>query len=262
MFLSFLFIIMSGKKIALLIGINYFGTNSELSGCINDIMDIQLALQKYGYTEFHILTDAPNNGITAIPTAKNIVQKVKECVGRLSAGDTLYFHYSGHGSYLRDQTLYKDGRDEKDGFDECICTVDDVFIRDDDLRKLMVDNLPKGAKLRAVFDSCHSGSVLDLPLRWIGGSVFGVENTDYTEADAVMISGCKDYQTSADASFAGKYNGALTKALLAELGENATAKTWEDLAANIRAFLISGGYTQVPQLGFTNKTKISQKVDV
>ena len=36
------------------------------------------------------------------------------------------------------------------------------MILDDKLRKLLVDPLPVGAHLTAIFDSCHSGTMLDL----------------------------------------------------------------------------------------------------
>lgn len=36
-------------------------------------------------------------------------------------------------------------------------------IVDDQLHDIMVRPLPPGARLTAIFDSCHSGSVLDLP---------------------------------------------------------------------------------------------------
>ncbi|KAG8691264.1 cytochrome c oxidase subunit 1 [Ceratobasidium sp. 394] len=58
--------------------------------------------------------------------------------------------------------------DEKDGYDEGIipcdwstqCNVD--IIIDDDLRKFLVEPLPKGANLTALFDCCHSGTILDM----------------------------------------------------------------------------------------------------
>jgi hypothetical protein len=37
------------------------------------------------------------------------------------------------------------------------------MITDDDLHKIMVAPLPQGCRFIAIFDSCHSGTVLDLP---------------------------------------------------------------------------------------------------
>lgn len=78
-----------------------------------------------------------------------------------SANDSLFFHYSGHGG----QTEDLDG-DEADGYDEVIYPVDfqkNGHIVDDLMHEIMVKPLPAGCRLTAIFDSCHSGSALDLP---------------------------------------------------------------------------------------------------
>jgi len=67
----------------------------------------------------------------------------------------------GHGG----QTEDLDG-DEQDGTDEVIYPVDfrqNGHIVDDELHHYMVKPLQPGVRLTAIFDSCHSGSVLDLP---------------------------------------------------------------------------------------------------
>lgn len=76
-------------------------------------------------------------------------------------GDSLFFHYSGHGASVRD-----DDGDEPDNKDECLCPVDynsAGLLRDDEVFKLLVAPLPEGAKLTCVLDCCHSGTILDLP---------------------------------------------------------------------------------------------------
>lgn len=68
---------------------------------------------------------------------------------------------SGHGG----QTPDLDG-DEDDGYDEVIYPVDfrvAGHIVDDDMHIIMVKSLQPGVRLTAIFDSCHSGSALDLP---------------------------------------------------------------------------------------------------
>lgn len=75
--------------------------------------------------------------------------------------DSLFFHYSGHGGQTKDL----DG-DEEDGYDEVIYPLDykmTSHIVDDDMFGIMVSGLPAGCRLTAIFDSCHSGSALDLP---------------------------------------------------------------------------------------------------
>ena len=41
-------------------------------------------------------------------------------------------------------------------------TTERRMIIDNELRRLLVDALPVGAHLTAIFDSCHSGTMLDL----------------------------------------------------------------------------------------------------
>ncbi len=256
------------SKRALLIGINYYGTPSELSGCHNDIIDMRQYLTKCDYTEFTILMD--NADTTDAPTGANILSAMRRCIAMTLPGDTLYVHYSGHGSHIADQILA--GRDERDGQDECICPVDmgpekeDYgLIRDDKMYKLLVKGLAPGAHLRVTFDSCHSGSALDLPCHWITGGSFTAENTTKLTKDIIFLSGCKDNQYSSDANFNGRANGALTKAMLDCLQRYQAAgtnPTWKTMCEDIRVFLRAGEYDQVPQLSMCQKFQLEKEVDI
>jgi len=118
--------------------------------------------ERFGYKreDMVILTDDQQNPISQ-PTKANIVKAMHWLVKDAQPGDSLFFHYSGHGG----QTEDKDG-DEGDGYDETIYPVDFKYnghIVDDEMHRIMVKTLPKGCRLTAIFDSCHSGSVLDLP---------------------------------------------------------------------------------------------------
>lgn len=67
----------------------------------------------------------------------------------------------GHGGQTKDL----DG-DEADGYDEVIYPVDfrqAGHITDDEMHRIMVQPLQAGVRLTAIFDSCHSGTALDLP---------------------------------------------------------------------------------------------------
>jgi hypothetical protein len=153
----------SGKKKALCIGINYFGQNGELRGCINDARNIQRFLcTHFGYKNEDIvmLTD-DNKNPRQIPTRENIINAMQWLVRGAHPNDSLFFHYSGHGGQTKDT----DG-DEGDGYDEVIYPVDyarNGHIVDDMMHDIMVKPLPAGCRLTAIFDSCHSGSALDLP---------------------------------------------------------------------------------------------------
>lgn len=153
----------SGKRKALLIGVNYIGSKNALRGCINDVHNLQRYLvQRAGYKpdDMVILTDDQRDQ-RSIPTKQNILQACQWLVKGAQPNDSLVFHFSGHGGQEKDL----DG-DEDDGYDECIYPVDFQqagSIIDDVLHDILVKSLPPGCRLTALFDSCHSGTALDLP---------------------------------------------------------------------------------------------------
>ncbi|RYP56362.1 hypothetical protein DL771_011918 [Monosporascus sp. 5C6A] len=153
----------TGKRKALLIGINYFGQAGELKGCINDTKNISAFLiERYGYKreDMVFLTDDQQDP-RGIPTRENILKAIGWLVGGAQPNDSLFLHYSGHGGRTEDL----DG-DEDDDYDEVIYPVDfrsAGHIVDEELHHAVVKPLQPGVRLTAIFDSCHSATVLDLP---------------------------------------------------------------------------------------------------
>ncbi|OQR84824.1 hypothetical protein ACHHYP_12785 [Achlya hypogyna] len=154
----------SSKK-ALFIGINYFDTEAELRGCVKDVENLsRFVHEKCGFplNGMRKLTDDGNG--YAIPTRANILSGMRWLVQGAKAGDSLFFHFSGHGSQEEDSN-----GDEADGMDETICPVDYAtagMISDDEMHAILCAPLPAGVKLTAIFDCCHSGSALDLPFTY------------------------------------------------------------------------------------------------
>jgi len=134
-----------------------------LRGCINDVKNMSTYLnQHFGYKreDMVLLTDDQQNPMSQ-PTKANILRAMHWLVKDAQPNDSLFFHYSGHGGQTKDL----DG-DEDDGYDEVIYPVDfrtAGHIVDDDMHLIMVKSLKGGVRLTAIFDSCHSGSALDLP---------------------------------------------------------------------------------------------------
>ena len=153
----------TGRRKALLIGINYFNQKGQLRGCINDVKNMSTYLNgNFGYAreDMVILTDDQQNPMSQ-PTKQNILRAMHWLVKDAKPNDSLFFHYSGHGG----QTPDLDG-DEEDGYDEVIYPVDFRVVGhivDDEMHRIMVNSLQPGVRLTAIFDSCHSGSALDLP---------------------------------------------------------------------------------------------------
>lgn len=231
------------NKKALLIGINYTGTQNELYGCINDVNCIKERICKQGFTEnnINIITDLTSKKATRA----NILTEFKNLLVNSRAGDFLFFTYSGHGSY----TLDRNG-DERDGYDEMIVSCDLKGILDDEFKSLIQTNLKTDVTLFAMFDSCFSGSVLDLKYQYLDSLNYEkyTENSKVleTNGNVFMISGCTDEQTSADAFINGKANGAMTWSLLEGLKQNSMC-TWRELVKVMRDLLKQSKYTQIPQ---------------
>lgn len=284
----------NGRKKALCIGINYIGQDAELRGCINDARNMkQFIMKNFGFKSEDIvmlLDDATHP--RQIPTRDNIIAAMQWLVADARPNDSLWFHYSGHGGQAKDL----DG-DEDDGYDETILPVDFQTageLLDDDLHEIMVRSLPIGCRLTAIFDSCHSGSVLDLPYiystegklkepnqalaagkgaleafqSYRAGDMGGVfkagmglfkvatgsqekatklaRETKSSPADVISWSGCKDTQTSADATEGGTATGAMSYAFIKAMSEN-PQQTYQQMLNNIREILRSK-YSQKPQL--------------
>jgi len=267
-------------KKALLIGINrYRIPGADLRGCVNDVVSIQNVLTKYfGFT---------SAGITKLlddrATTTNMRTEIRRLLSKAKRGDVLLLHFSGHGSNVPD----KNG-DEADFRDEILCPTDldwKLPLTDDWLRTTF-DGLPAGVNLTVIFDCCHSGTAtraiepMDAPIKerylpspWdlmaveSGRSLKGKFRTgigapprsrksrsaaasDVVQAKIpeVLITGCRDDQTSADAYIQGSYNGALTYHLSAALNAKRGKLTYRELHADTIDRIRKGRFTQVPQL--------------
>ncbi|KAF8883816.1 caspase domain-containing protein [Infundibulicybe gibba] len=229
----------TGRKKALCIGINYRGQANELRGCINDAKHVrEFLIKHHGYKDRDImlLTDESSRS-SRLPTRENIIAAMRWLVQSASTNDSLFFHYSGHGG----QTPDLDG-DEVDGQDEVIFPLDFKqrgHIVDDEMHRIMVRPLPAGCRLTALFDSCHSGTVLDLPYiysshgRLKGSHIKSSARTrKSTPADVISWSGCKDGQTSADTFAGGVAVGAMSYAFITSLSKRPALLSFQSIFPN------------------------------
>lgn len=87
----------TGKRKALLIGINYFGQKGQLRGCINDVKNMSnYLMEAFGYKreDMVTLTDDQQNPMSQ-PTKQNILRAMHWLVKDAQPNDSLFFHYSG-----------------------------------------------------------------------------------------------------------------------------------------------------------------------
>jgi metacaspase-1 len=262
-------------KRALLVGINrYKIPGADLRGCVNDVKNLRAVLTAYhGFAARDVatLTDFA-------ATTKAMRDAIAKLVKGARKGDALLFHYSGHGANVPDN----DG-DEADRRDEILCPTDLDWkdpLLDDWLRKTF-DALPAGVNLTVIMDCCHSGTntraILPpdapiipryLPNPWdlmaaesgrkLKGKTTGSlrrsaparRKKDIVAANIpeVLVTGCRDDQTSADAHIGGSFNGALTYNLVATIKAARGKLTYRELHAGALKRLKRDAFSQVPQL--------------
>jgi len=253
------------SKRAVCVGINnYPGTDSDLSGCVNDAKDWKVALEGRGYTVTTLFD--------ASATRDNMLAALKKLIGDGKSGDSLVFTFSGHGSWIPDTS-----GDEPDRRDEMLCPYDinkNKYLLDDDLAELF-GRKAEGVRLYFISDSCHSGTVTKFaaplfpdaaklqprprflpPTDFLKGKkerkalevVSAMESVRAIRQTypALLFAGCMDVQFSYDATFNGRPNGAFTFFALRTLKKNPkTPRAWIGL---IREHLPSVMHQQNPQL--------------
>jgi hypothetical protein len=161
-------------KRALLIGIiKSDGGSSQddvLTGPHQDVMDMaKILTELYDYDKDDIVIMIDGTGYlehtpdnvekekSNQPTRDDILRELKNLVRDPQPGDHFLLHYSGHSTQQPTESVR-----EEDGLDELIMTCDSQYIVDDELREILVDPLPARSSLIAIFDTCHSATMLDL----------------------------------------------------------------------------------------------------
>ncbi|KAI0293765.1 peptidase C14, caspase domain-containing protein, partial [Russula brevipes] len=201
------------------IGINYASHQNprfRLRYCIEDAHSMANFLCDHlGFQprDVRIMTDrTPGDR----PTKDNILAAMEALVYDAQPGDSFFFYFSGHGIQIKDTS-----GDETDGLDECICAMDyrgDVqhpneytagVIVDDRMHELLVQPLPRECRLTAIFDSCHSGTILDLPYLYSSQGIVKEFTHPYrlrvlrqklSYADVISIGASKDHQLAREAN--------------------------------------------------------------
>ena len=194
-----------GKKIAVLIGCNYIGSQYRLYGCQNDVIKYKILLiEKFGYKNEDIVMLMDLNGYQ-YPTKANIIKYMEwiyqqTCIPNLI--DEITFYFSGHGTNQTDTN-----GDELDRKDECIVPLDFIkqgFILDDYIYGNFLLKLKPVKKIICVFDSCNSASCTDLPYSFtclnnkLIKQFYSKRQPVPLNKNIFVLSGCLDPKTSLD----------------------------------------------------------------
>lgn len=255
---------------ALLIGINNY-EESPLRGCVNDVADLAAFLTRqlnFVPSDITLLLDGR-------ATRAAILKNLRAMIRAMRSGDRALLHFSGHGVQLPSSM----GSGEEDALDEAICPFDyswddleGSFLRDKDFRRELAQ-LPADATFVWISDSCHSGTLtkalarhgrdarprflqppMDVAWRIATLRSRGLRKTRGLQGTAeelqlALVAGCKAEQTSADAFFDGRPNGALTYYLLRELEKgDGLQVTLAPLVGRVQKVLASEGFEQEPVL--------------
>jgi hypothetical protein len=86
-----------------------------------------------------------------------------------------------------------------------------------------------------------------MDLRYQYSPTTTVSTCKETLGQAILISGCRDSQTSADTFVDGQYQGAMTWAFL-KATKPKEPLSWNALVLSMRSILAASKYSQVPQL--------------
>ncbi|MCB9761056.1 MAG: caspase family protein [Alphaproteobacteria bacterium] len=141
----------------------------------NDVPLVEGALRRQGFAkrDITVLTDSD-------ATVEGITAALEDLTARVSPGDVVFVHYSGHGHRITD-----DNGDEPDGYDEVLVAwgaplhppdgyAGERHLRDDTLGALLGalrTKLGPEGSLMVSIDACHSGSATrgaeELPVRGV-----------------------------------------------------------------------------------------------
>lgn len=256
-------------KTALCIGINdYPGTQSDLTGCVNDANDWKAELERRGFSTQQLLDGQA--------TKEAMLGAIQALVRSAASGDLVVITYSGHGSWVPD----RDG-DEPDARDEVLCPYDigkNRPLTDDELHDTFAERA-RGVRIVLISDSCHSGSVIRLaptPGEATGSQIRFLAPARFLPEEAlrsisprplrraagvsrpfggVLLSGCQDIEYSYDAVFGGRPNGAFTYFALRALKGLKKGATYRDWHRAIREKLPNPRHPQTPGIQGTRLQK-------
>jgi hypothetical protein len=243
---------------AVIVGINYKRLPYALNGCINDATNMQSYLTKYHNcpaANIQLLTDDTR----VKPFKLNIYQAIRGMLRSSRRGDTVLFHYSGHGGLVADKS--GDERGPRGiGMDSTIIPLDSMIngmITDDELRALFAQNVPAGVTVICVLDSCHSGTAVDLRYCFDMTKTATTEREELTQypvlpGQVICLSGCTDAGYSQEVYVdRGVTAGAMTWLLIEMLKSTKKSGrriTWRELLTSMKGIMSVNGLAQTPQL--------------
>lgn len=266
------------RKLALLVGINDYSTASinSLGGCLNDVeMQKHLLVHRFGFAPDDVMM-VWDNAETADrkPTRANILSAFENhLIAQAQPGDVVLFHYSGHGSLVRDPNPLT-----LESCDKGVCEQNGTLVMNEPIasetdREVAVSDIMgktlfllmsalKTDNVTVVLDSCHSGAglrgnatvraardraglrslvpsqaELDYQQQWLDKLEWS--ETEFQQrrqagiAKGVAIGSARRSQLALDAQFSGFQAGAFTYFLTRYLWQQPSTETTDRIYTNL-----------------------------
>jgi hypothetical protein len=248
-------------KRALLIGVNEYRAVPSLQGSINDIETMrEVLITRWGF--------APGN-ITVVRDAQatraGILSALQQLARQAQPNDTVYFHYSGHGSQVQDLN-----GDETDGLDETLVPHDGRTDRVPDIIDDELDAIFARLNARAaviVLDSCHSGTAtraLDIRSRSIpadkrldlyrsdqDGEVRTRAIVPRMQSRYLVMSGAAANEEALDGPVDGRYHGfftySLSRSLMSQPANASARAVFAGVERELRRIQMQFGRASMPE---------------
>lgn len=164
------------QRQALLVGVSQYpsfpaGSALNLQGPKNDVQLIRTLLQQRGFAPGQVQVLADDVPDAALPTRAAILGALDGLAGMAKPGDFIFLYFAGHGSQMPADPATAEGRLESDGLHEIFLprdtgqwdgsagTVQNAIV-DFELNRRLDTMLAKGAFVWAIFDACHSATLM------------------------------------------------------------------------------------------------------
>jgi len=204
-------------------GLNdYMGSANDLRGCVNDINNEVKKLNR-DFPEFQCLKYFDSQVTTQffMSEMRRILSEVSALATKEGKQGFVYLKYSGHGTQIPSST-------EPNGYNEALYLYNGPLI--DDNIYLLQQETPDNVTVLAKFDSCFSGDIGSkcpeyrksrfMAMQGVPKMRHAVNHIAKTDRGQtwIIMSGCGEEETSADAYIEGQYQGAFTWANMKSYG--------------------------------------------
>lgn len=264
------------RLLALLVGINNYHPSSinvnNLGGSVTDVLNIDAYLRKRFKNHDDFEPVKPKILMDDEATRDGVIKAFRATTAKAKAGDTFYFHYSGHGSRETAPPEFVEAFGEAKN--ETTVLYDSriqggMDLADKELAFLLSE-VPKGVHTILTFDCCHAGSATreigelgnkvrsrqsaDATLNRSLDSYIGSyaerhaagQSLDIPASDHLMIAACRNTEKALEINDSGLFTQTLLKALESDNSD----RSYAGIYSRINAIVKNSAKDQHPQFEY------------